>query len=198
MAREQQNRVLDLVERVTGGVLRREACPDWLTRPGLTECGQDWKTVQGIYQLLTGLDLPHEMPPRERRRVDAVWDILPSGRQRIIEYDEGQHFNRYRRRTLQSYPDTIPLAYDLTSWASRCTTHEDIRGGGFSSPKPPLFPMQGGRNYQRAFRDMLADVLPPARGWDPTVRIAHFEVESWLYSDDAEDLMKSLLESKIS
>jgi hypothetical protein len=59
-------------------------------------------------------------------------------------------------------------------------THEVIRGGNFSKPKPPLFPMNGGRNYQRAFRDMLADVLPPARGWEPTIRIAHFEVVAWL------------------
>lgn len=196
MAKEEQNRVLDLVERVTGDILKREVCPGWLMRPGMAECGQDWKTIEDTYQLLTGLALPREMPPRERRRLDAVWK-LSSGRQRVIEYDEGQHFNQFRKTTLQSYPDVLALAYDKASWASRCSTHEDIRGGGFSKPRPPLFPMAGGRNYQRAFRDMLADVLPPAHGWDPTVRIGHFEVESWLYGYDAEERMMNLLESKI-
>lgn len=196
MAGEDQNRVLDLIEQVVGASLRREVCPDWLRRPGRTECGQDWQTVKSIYRLLAGSELPDEMPTRERRRLDAV-RIGPSGRQRVIEYDEGQHFNRFREVTLKNYPDTIPLAYDKASWTIRCATHEEIRGGGFSKPRPPLFPMEGGRNYQRAFRDMLADVLPPAHGWDPTPRIGHFEVGSWLYNRDAEDRMKNLLRSKI-
>jgi hypothetical protein len=196
MPRKEQNRVLDLVEAVTGDILQREACPDWLQRPGIAECGQDWDTVRAIYAALTGLFLPEIMPPREWRSLDALWTDS-SGRQRIIEYDEEQHFNRYRKTTLQNYPESISVAFDKTTWQDRCLTHEVIRGGNFSKPKPPLFPMNGGRNYQRAFRDMLTDVLPPARGWEPTIRIAHFEVVTWLKAWDAETQMKRLLESKV-
>ncbi|GAB3572539.1 hypothetical protein GCM10027405_39440 [Arthrobacter alkaliphilus] len=196
MAKEEQNRVLDLIEQATGDSLRREACPDWLRRPGITGCGQDWGTVKGLYRMLTGLELPNEMPPRETRRLDAIWTDS-SGRSRVIEYDEGQHFNKFRNVLLGNYPDIVPVAFDKERWMIRCTTHEDIRGGGFSKPRPPLFPMDGGRNYQRAFRDMLADVLPPARGWRPTLRIGHFEVDSWLYTRDAVDRMRNLLASKL-
>lgn len=136
------------------------------------------------------------MPPREWRSLDALWTDS-SGRQRIIEYDEGQHFNRYRKTTLQNYPESVSVAFDKTTWEERCLTHEVIRGGNFSEPKPPLFPMNGGRNYQRAFRDMLADVLPPARGWKPTIRIAHFEVVTWLKGWNAVTQMRRLLESKV-
>lgn len=60
MAKEEQNRVLDLIEQVTGTILQRESCPRWLLRPGRIECGQDWESVQGIYRTLTGLLLPDE------------------------------------------------------------------------------------------------------------------------------------------
>lgn len=61
----------------------------------------------------------------------------------------------------------------------------------------PLFPDEGGRHLQRAFRDMLADLLPPARGWSPTLRIAHFEVEAWLDAPGAEHRMRAFLQKKI-
>lgn len=196
MAREEQNRVLDLIERVTDGCLERETCPPWLLKPGKAECGLEWNRVQETCQLLTHMLLPSEMPPRERRRLDAIWTNT-LGQQRAIEYDEGQHFNRFRGVTFQTYPKFLRLGCDKASWLSRCTTHEDLRGGGFSKPGPPLFPMDGGRNYQRAFRDMLADVLPPTHGWKPTLRIGYFEVGIWLYDDDAEERMWKLLQSKI-
>ncbi|MHC8609930.1 DUF7255 family protein (plasmid) [Paenarthrobacter ureafaciens] len=115
-----------------------------------------------------------------------------------MEYDEEQHFNRYRMTTLQVYPKSVIVAFDRGIWAQRCLTHEVIRGGGYSRPKPPLFPMDGGRNYQRAFRDMLADVLALSQDWYPTIRIAHFEVEAWLYARDAAEQMRQLLERKLA
>lgn len=135
------------------------------------------------------------MPPREWRSLDALWTDS-SGGQRIIEYDEEQHFNRYRKTTLQNYPELVSVAFDKTTWEQRCLTREVIRGGDFSNPRPPLFPMKGGRSYQRAFRDMLADVLPLAHGWKPTIRIAHFEVSAWLKTRSADKQMRHLLESK--
>lgn len=188
---EKQNRVLDLFEQVTMGSVLRNKCPDWLMRPGKTECGELWHQVCDGYSRLTGLELPTTMPPRERRFLDAIWTDA-HGQQRVIEYDEEQHFNRYRETTFHSYPETSSLAYDMSTWASRCKTHEVIRGGGFSKPKPPLFPMELGRNYQRAFRDMLADLLPPVHGWQPTMRIGHFEVESWMDDRSAQECKRQL------
>lgn len=72
LAKEEQNRVLDLIEQVTGSTLQRESCPSWLLRPGRVECGQDWESVRGSYRALTGLLLPDEMPRREWRSLDVV------------------------------------------------------------------------------------------------------------------------------
>jgi hypothetical protein len=136
------------------------------------------------------------MPDKEWRSLDAIWTD-DRGRPRVVEFDEAQHFNRYREATFRSYPENSSVAFDASVWASRCRTHEEIRGGNFSAPRPPLFPMEKGRNYQRAFRDMLADLLPSIYGWQPTLRIGHFEVESWLDNGDGRERMRELLEFKM-
>lgn len=40
--------------------------PDWLVRPGRTECGDRWPLVCSIYSELTGLELPDHMRKVER------------------------------------------------------------------------------------------------------------------------------------
>ena len=72
MARELQNRVLDLVQQATGITLQREVAPPWLMRPGRIETKQLWSTVSSIFNHLTNTDLPDVMPVRERRSIDAV------------------------------------------------------------------------------------------------------------------------------
>lgn len=50
---------------------------------------------------------------------------------------------------------------------------------------------------QRAFRDTLADLLPPEYGYLPTLRIADFEVNPWIYTRDAERRMRELLQARL-
>ena len=83
-------------------------------RPGIAECGAQWKLICSIYHELTGLQLPETMPPRERRDIDCVLRVESFG-PRIIEVDEVQHFNCYRAQTLRMYPQ-IPLAFDREVW----------------------------------------------------------------------------------
>jgi hypothetical protein len=86
---------------------------------------------------------------------------------RIVEVDEAQHFNEFRAATLH--------------WR----------------PKPPLFPMDGGRHRQRAFRDALADLLPSLHGFAPTLRIAHFEVQPWIWEPGAPARLRPLVEDRM-
>ena len=193
MAAELQNAVVPLVARILGAELI--ATPDWLLRPGANECGGEWPTVCSIYHELTGLDLPGGMPPRETGRVDAVLD--DGDRPRILEVDETQHFNRYRALTLRHYPAETGVAFPIERWIERSDTKTRLEGGGFGKPKPPLFPAEYGRHAQRAFRDMLADLIPPEHGWKPTLRIADFEVLPWIYTDAAEVKMLELLDERL-
>lgn len=71
------------------------------------------------------------------------------------------------------------------------------RRGGFGKPKPPLFPREGGRHRQRAFRDALCDILPPKHGFLPTLRIADFEVQEWLQTPNAPERMRALLDERL-
>ncbi|WP_457092568.1 hypothetical protein [Microvirga sp. P5_D2] len=62
---------------------------------------------------------------------------------------------------------------------------------------PPLFPGEGGRHRQRAFRDALTDILAPYYGFAPTLRIADFEVKDWIDLPDRAERMRGLLSARM-
>ena len=162
---------------------------------GRAECGDCWQLICDIYRDLTNLELPETMPLREWRRVDYVLKVGNS-RPRIIEIDETQHFNCFRARTLRLYLPHIPVAFDRKTWIAQSEAKINLELGGFAVPKPPLFPGDGGRHRQRAFRDALCDILPPQYDFLPTLRIAKFDVNDWMKAPDACDRMQGLLNRK--
>ena len=156
--RELEQAVLTRVRAVYGG--KERSTPDWLQRPGPAECGNRWALVCRLYAELTDMELPEIMPPRERRTVDCV--LQRSGeRPRIVEFDESQHFNRYRAQILRGYPRRVSVAYDR-AWLAASDAKRRLEGGGFGKPKPPLFLHEDGPHRQRTFRDALADLCPPS------------------------------------
>jgi len=176
-----QYQVIAVLERTLGRRVAAGPTPEWLLRPGKTEAGPLWRTIRRIYRELTdGLELPDEAPFREWREVDGMLG-LRHGPARLVEVDEAQHFNEFRAMTLAAYPKDIGLAFPKAVWLRESKSRRAIGGGGWAKPKPPLFPMAGGRHHQRAFRDALADLLPSVHGYAPTLRIADFEVEPWIW-----------------
>lgn len=99
--------------------------------------------------------------------------------------------------TLRRYPRSVRVAFDRGVWLQACTAKSRLEGGGFGSPKPPLFPHDDGRHRQRAYRDALADLLPAVHGWLPTLRIADFEVEDWIYGRRARTHIGDLLATRL-
>lgn len=192
MAGELQAAVVALVVRILDAELI--GTPPWLLRPARAECGGRWESICTIYRELTGLDYPESMPPRETRRVDAVLKGPGDGGARILEVDETQHFNRYRAVTLRHYPANARVAFSIARWIEQADQKTRLEGGGFGKPRPPLFPAEYGRHMQRAFRDTLADLLPPEHAFEPTLRIGDFEVLPWIYTNDAEARMRDLLD----
>jgi hypothetical protein len=193
MALELQKAVLHIVQRVTGGVFVET--PQFLNRPGKRECGNLWGIVSEIYSELTQLILPETMPLRNRRTVDAV--LCANGKRYILEVDEIQHFNEFRRMTFEYYPRNHPLSFDKLTWIKQCELKRKLERGGFAKSVPPLFPGENGRHRQRAFRDALCDLLPSEYGYGPTIRIADFEVKSWISLKNACDKMAKLLENRL-
>lgn len=180
-----QLRTIEVAEAAFGIAVASGTAPEWLSRPGRSECGPLWPAISAIYAALAdGLVLPDTMPARERRAVDGVVTD-DAGTAHILEVDEKQHFNAYRYASLEVYPRDTELRFPLDSWREASSRKTRLEGGGFARPRPPLFGMENGRHRQRAFRDALADLLPPHHGWGPTIRIAHFELEPWIWRDDA-------------
>lgn len=195
MALELQNAACALVREIHGGVEVSET-PLWLQRPTRSACGRRWRVVQRIYRELTGLELPDQPPPRERRSVDLI--LQKRGQPpRIIEIDESQHFNEFRAQTLRAYPTSARVAFPKRAWLNASDGKRRLEGGGFGRPRPPLFPGENGRHRQRAFRDALADLLPAVHGWSPTLRVADFEVMTWIYGEGAKREMRALLSGRL-
>lgn len=191
---------VDHLRFVLGNSVRveEEVAPAWLLRPGRPELGDQWPLAQRVYNSLTGIVLPEVMPARERRRIDVVLTSA-DGTCRAVEFDESQHFTGARATTLEAYDATVTVGYDVDAWFRWCEQRTGREpGGGFARPCPPLFPDQGGRHRQRAFRDLLADVLPPLHGWLPTVRFADVEVKPIFASADASVRLRALWESKVA
>lgn len=192
-----QNLLTAALGQVVNAVIETESCPAWLLRPGRVECGAAWPVVGRIYTQLTGLVLPPQAPPRERRRLDIVL-TYPDGSRQILEVDERQHFTAARATTLEHYPPGALLGFDAAAWLARSRAlagHEP--GGGFARPRPPLFPGPGGRHRQRAFRDTLADLLPLEHGWLPTVRISDQEIIDATAEPDSADALRGLIAARM-
>jgi hypothetical protein len=192
---EIQNTVIQLIRQITGGTVEA-VTPEWLNRPGKVECGKRWSLVCAVYHDLTGLVLPEVMPANDRRVVDGVLKI-GNAAPRVLEVDEARHFNHYRGMTLRRYPANWPVAFDLHDWIPRCKD-EPKQKAGFAKASSPLFPDDAGRHRLQAFRDALADLLPPDHGYLPTLRIAEFEVRGWLGTALAKERMAALLDAKLA
>lgn len=199
MPRDLEHRTLEILELALRRRVHRGPTPDWLIRPGRNEIRARWRLIRGLYRNLSdGLELPNEMPLRERRAIDGIIGGrgLPW---RIVEIDEAQHFTPFRAMTLSAYPNQERLAFPRKAWHDESRRGRTTSGGGWAAPKPPLFPMAGGRHRQRAFRDALADLLPAVHGWEPTLRIAHFEVEPWIWSQHgASARLQRLIEERLA
>lgn len=98
-----------------------------------------------------------------------------------IEFDEKQHFNQFRKITLDFY-DKINTKYPIQFY-KELNNEIEIKPGKFGFTKlnrnDPLFPemlegeKQDNRIRQRAFRDFLKDLLPIENGFNPTLRIPY-------------------------
>lgn len=75
-------------------------------------------------------------------------------------------------------------------------TYQNIKQRVAASPLPSSFPGDGGRHKQRAFRDLLADLIPPLNGWQPTCRVSDDEVKVVLRSADPITSALALFQAK--
>jgi hypothetical protein len=119
-------------------------------------------------------------------RPDLLWEKVGL----LIECDETQHFTSERLRTLETYPKSARLTFDLDEYRRLALTwqHEADR---YRAAKPTVdFPFPGGRRAQRAYFDACRDLLAPNFGFrvlrvaaperDATLAFARFQAATAL------------------
>ena len=80
---------------------------------------------------------------------------LPAPLHCIVQFDDARHCTRERAATFAGYPDDAPLNFDVRRYLADQTSG----------------------NAAIAQADMLADLLPPKKGLNPTVRIRADEID---------------------
>jgi hypothetical protein len=160
--------------------------PDWLLSYPSKELIRSYselslvytKLSQGKVQLIDKYNILSEKKLNQKQSFD-IWIGEPYNF--AIEFDEKQHFNQYRRMTLDYYTN-VDVKFPIDMYKS-LNDSLMIKPGksGFTKLKSndPLFPAtlegdkQDNRVRQRAFRDFLKDLLPIVNGFNPTLRIPY-------------------------
>lgn len=160
--------------------------PDWLLSYPRPELIERYPILNEVYSELTDgqfrlserLSMLGEKKQNQKQSLD-IWIGAPFNV--AVEFDEKQHFNQFRLLTLRHYGG-IPAGYPVDYYL-KLNTDTTIKPGisGFTKLKSydPLFPEmlsgegQDNRVRQRAFRDMLKDLLPVFHGYRPTIRIPY-------------------------
>ena len=180
-----------------------EVKPTWLLSvPDHSVYKDVWGIVSAVYAAL--IDEQWTLSDRLRDYVDE----LKVGRQRadiwfsepyncIVEFDEKQHFNQFRLRTLEQWSDYGQCSFGYEHYRELCQGSVFAPGTtGFKRLKSvdPLFPPmfngedQDNRIRQRAFRDFLKDITPQVVPWvNPTIRISYRITNGRIRDFTAED-----------
>ncbi|MFT5366086.1 MAG: hypothetical protein ACI8V2_001028 [Candidatus Latescibacterota bacterium] len=181
-----------------------EAQPSWLLSvPDQAVYRDVWDDVSAVYETLVdgrwGL----------RDRLQEYAEDLKGGRQRVdiwfdepfncmVEFDETQHFNPFRLKTLQAWQGYANCSFDYDHYLALAGATTIPAGTtGFQRLKnfDPLFPpmlageAQDNRIRQRAFRDFLKDITPlVVPRMNPTIRISYMITSGRIRDFTAGDL----------
>ncbi len=154
-----------------GVVLQGGRRHSWLTERGYVDlpaaAGDTVEVLRRIFLELGG----DERLLASARSTRLPNDYLHPETRTLVEVDEKQHFNAFRRRSLELYPTDVPLGFDRQQYLELC--------GPPKSPLPARTGKRpagafgpGGRDRQRAYNDALRDLGAVALGQPPVVRAA--------------------------
>lgn len=176
--------------------------PEWLkTYPNKSILNNYWKELELLYKDLTDNKFHLEQKLRNLKQKELnrkqsldIWFKEPYNL--AIEFDEKQHFNIFRKKTL-AYYENLEVGFNLNDYQKLNDPIIKPGKSGFTKlkSKDPLFPeMDDGDNQdnrirQRAFRDYLKDVSPLAQGFKPTIRIPYSITNGKIKNFSSEELM---------
>lgn len=146
----------------------------WLTNRGhlhLEEIGASIGLVNTLREIYLALGGDEQALASKRPGSDPTPDFLYGPSSQLLEVDEIQHFTSDRRLTLEMYPSTLSLGFDINAYSGLCTTWSATADRYRATKQTRDFPHPGGRRAQRAYFDALRDLAAPAFGNGPVIRI---------------------------
>jgi len=191
--------IIALVEEVLLATAERKAKFDWLcNKPSQEHFGEYYEKLMQLYTEFNG-DWKGTSDKTEGHLIPDAY--FPEPYNFIFEFDELQHFTRYRELTFKYYPENIPLAFTPEKYIKFCNQHHTsalAKGTDRFRRRTADFPYVNGRAAQRAFFDTFRDWLPPLHGLNPTMRITEFEVKPILNGELTGSAAKNLIKRIIS
>lgn len=123
--------------------------------------------MEAIFEVLDGVEVE-----LASKRVTALpGDFFHVGSGVFVEVDESQHFTSFRLATLGLYPEGTPLGFDLAQYERVCREWAP-RSDRYRRDKAAVGFGPRGRQRQRAYNDALRDLVSPAMGRPPVIRVA--------------------------
>lgn len=159
---------------------------DWLLNiPDKELYNEFWSEISLVYSSVVDnkwdIDEQIKLIPQNKLAAKARIDIwFEEPYNFICEFDETQHFNQFRQRTLENSYRSFKYSFDYKEYLEICKKRILTPGrsgfyklGGQDNLFPPMYisEKQDNRLRQRAFRDFLKDIVPVKLGYNPTVRI---------------------------
>lgn len=153
------------------GIRLEAAKVPWINQRGHFALPQAAADIAGPALETIFLALGGETAAQLGKRVIALpGDFYHAPTGTFIEIDEMQHFTSSRLRTLELYPPRAPVGFDVRVYADLCRQWAP-RADKYRAAKDATGFGPGGRQRQRAYNDALRDLVIPAMGHPPVIRI---------------------------
>lgn len=153
------------------GIALARAKVPWLNQRGhlgIPDAAAEVREVLGsIFESLGGL---HDQQSA-KRLTSLPGDFIHLESGTFIEVDESQHFTSYRLLSLERYPADARLGFDIDDYRLLCRQWAECSDKYRRSKDAVGFGVSG-RQRQRAYHDTLRDLVTPAMGLPPVIRIA--------------------------
>ena len=153
------------------GISLVRAKAPWLNQRGHLglpdEASSALPAMTAIFNALGGLD------DEQAGKKLTAWpgDFLHVESGVFVEVDESQHFTSFRLATLDLYPKDVLLGFDRAEYQRLCREWAP-KSDRFRRDKAAVGFGPGGRQRQRAYNDALRDLVTPALGRPPVIRVA--------------------------
>ncbi|MBF4766939.1 hypothetical protein ISU10_04075 [Nocardioides agariphilus] len=174
------------------GIVLVPASVPWLNGRGhLGLSGIDPGVIAALVAIFAALEgRPDELAGKPMRLLSG--DFLHASSGTFIEVDERQHFTSHRLVTLDLYPNAATVGFDIEQYRAFCRELSPKADRDFAHKAAAAFG-PGGRPRQRAYNDALRDLVTPAMGRPPIIRVAAPDRDGAAAYERAREQLKALL-----